>query len=842
MINSELLLEINNTLSEIIPPFELDGNFHHFKNGKVEKNSSHIWACGNEWEYKGNTYQYVTVGDWRDGSSNTFKSYDAKTITKQERKAAADQIKAIEETVKRDRDEAKELCKSKWEPIYRDLQANSDLHEYLRFKRSDQNYRARVKENTLIIPVEDENGFCGAQLIFKDNGKYQKKFTKGIKIKGSFCRLKNFDIKKESTIYLTEGYATACSVYMALKKPVICCFNAGNIIPSIVTIRSINPNIRIIIAGDNDHQNKKNPGKYYSSLASKQFSNVVYRLPKFENADGLTDFNDLHVCESLEKVSEQLEISNSDFLSIITLGHNTGRYFYVNTQTSELFDLTASQHTPVSLLSQATSRYWGQRFRFKLDKEGNPTSKPDWDNVIESLFAEHREVGFFSNEKVRGYGAWIDNGSVIFNSGKNLHEFKQDGSVSVHSITEHKLNTEFIYEANKEMQFSANNKISRQELDSIIECFSLASFKNENDYIYIIGFIALAQIPGVLSWRSNTWLTGPRGSGKTTILSWASQLCYNQGTIQDPTAAGLRQEISNNALPIFIDETEPNNPEARRRLDNVMDLARQSSSANASRIIRGTADGKSQSYLVSAIFMFCSIQVSIKNAADISRFTVLEMTTNKRDNFNTMKKISANFDDYSKKLLPYVVSESHNIIENSAEIHSILLDDYPELDSRQADQLSVLIAGYYSIAYGGKIDHMTLSIVLAQLNIESSEYLEDNKEGDENRCLDAILSSISPQSRQSIAFLISKSDNELIHNELQDCGIKVVTRRGEFEKSLFIQNNSYILKKILSDTEYQDYSKILKRSKFFKDSNAICRIHGVPKKGIYLDISFIMEE
>lgn len=490
-------------------------------------------------------------------------------------------------------------------------------------------------------------------------------------------------------------------------------------------------------------------------------------------------------------------------------------------------------------MAQATSKYWGQRFRFKADKEGNPTIKPDWDYVAEQLFQEQRHVGFFNHENVRGYGAWLDNDQVIFNSGKNLHVYStnQDGSLKVVStpITEHNLNTNFIYEANKSIPFDSNSVLTRNELDHIIKCYSLASYKNENDYIYMLGFIACAQIPGVTPWRPHQWTTGSRGTGKTTIQAWTSELCYNQGTIQDPSAAGLRQMIKSNALPTFIDEFEYS-----KNTKQVMELVRQSSSSNASKIIRGTADGVAQSYLVSSVFSLSSIQVSINNAADLSRITVIELTKNKRENFEEMRKIASKFSEYSPKLLSYMVSQAHYYIKNVPVIHDFILDEYPSLDSRQADQISALVAGYYALKHGGLVDEMKLSIIMAQLNINASDYVIDNQETDESRCLDVILSAIDPNSqyRTSIASMIQNKHE----NDLQNLGIKVVEAVPNQYVDIFIRTSSQPLKKIIQDTEYHDYAKILRRSDCLVKRSDTQRLFGRPTKGLVVRVNLTDSE
>jgi len=832
MINKNLLDKINAQLSEYVPPFPLDGKFHHFKNGKKEDSSSHVWAIGYEWEYKGNMYSMVKFGDWRDGSTREVRSYDPKNESKPARKAADEQIKKIEEEAKNQKELKHKECKEKWEKIWSELHVNSGVHEYLQKKHIKSNYRSRIRENTLVIPIEHpEHGFVGVQQIFKQDNSFKKVFSKGTRIKSSYTRLTDFNIANVDTIYITEGFATGCSVYEAIKKPVIVCFFASNIIPVIANIKKINSSARIVIAGDNDHANRKNPGRYYASLAAKQFSNVVYKLPTFENPDGLSDFNDLHVCESIEKVRDQLTFSQSDFINIIPLGHNYGDYYYVNTQTSEIFNLRPPEHNKANFIAQANSRYWGQKYGFKKDREGNPTPVPNWDIVAESLLEEQRLVGFFNHENVRGYGCWYDNGNIVFNAGKSLIINNK-----VYPITEHNLQTRYVYEADESLKFDHTETLSENEREELIRCFSLISCKNANDYIYLLGFVSLAQIAGISPWRSHLWLTAARGTGKTTIMSWLSQLCYGQGTIQDPTQAGLRQTLKHNSLPIFMDETEPNNPEARRRLDSNMDLIRQSSSPNSSRIVRGTTDGRAQSFSVSGIFCLSSIQVSIKNAADISRFTVIELAKNTRENYQEMKKIAAHFEKWQPKLLAYMIQQAQYFRDNFNIIHNYILDNYQDIDSRQADQISGLVAGFYAIKHGGAVDQFKLSVILTQLNITNSQYIQDNAESDENECLSAVLSVMGIE-RKSIAYMIAHHEKDVFQDDLNHLGVKVLSKVRDNEYSVFFSSKSRNLENALRHTEFQDYSKILKRNAQCVIPRKTTRINGVTRRGIVMHLN-----
>lgn len=216
IINQSLLSQVNQHLdpTESIPEFPLDGNFYHFKNGKREPSSSHVWAIGQAWEYKGNVYQWVKVGDWRSGTSTVLKSYDPQNETKSSNTYADKFIKEAEQKSAQAKEERHKDCAEKWEPIFRAATPNAPIHAYSAFKKLKGNFcgRVRADSSTLLIPIEHpEHGFVGCQQIWKKDGQFLKIFTKGLRISGSFTRLTDFDVSREQLVYLTEGFSTAGS-------------------------------------------------------------------------------------------------------------------------------------------------------------------------------------------------------------------------------------------------------------------------------------------------------------------------------------------------------------------------------------------------------------------------------------------------------------------------------------------------------------------------------------------------------------------------------------------------------------------------------------------------------
>ncbi|WP_432721286.1 DUF5906 domain-containing protein [Jeongeupia wiesaeckerbachi] len=149
-----------------------------------------------------------------------------------------------------------------------------------------------------------------------------KRFTRGMRKQGAACRLGD-EPALGASIILVEGYATGCSIRMALERtlPVYVGFDAGNLIHVARLLRARFPASTIVIAADDDylptrdgadnHEGERQARQIVGSVA-----NCRLVLPQFtaarrlqrddETRPKLTDFNDLHVAEGLHVVAAQL--------------------------------------------------------------------------------------------------------------------------------------------------------------------------------------------------------------------------------------------------------------------------------------------------------------------------------------------------------------------------------------------------------------------------------------------------------------------------------------------------------------------------------------------------------
>lgn len=142
------------------------------------------------------------------------------------------------------------------------------------------------------------------------------------------------------------------------------------------------------------------------------------------------------------------------------------------------------------------------------------------------------------------------------------------------------------------------------------------------DAMLLLGWIAGAMVCGALEWRPAAWITGGRGTGKSTLQKLI-KLLLRDGLVEaaNVTEAWVRQTLKLRTLPIAIDELEAD--EDGRRVKAIVDLARLASSG--ARMGRGSADHSAQDFTMKSSFLFSSILVPPLTPADRSRLAMLEL-------------------------------------------------------------------------------------------------------------------------------------------------------------------------------------------------------------------------
>lgn len=181
-------------------------------------------------------------------------------------------------------------------------------HPYLTNKKI-RPHGVRVRNDKLLIPLVDECGkICSLQSI--DNFG-NKKFLTGGKVKD--CYYSIGEISEDKTTCITEGFATAASIYEATGYPVVVAFSADKLTDAAIFARKKAPNAIILICADDDYQTAGNPGITNAKKAAETISGFV-STPNFgdHRPVGATDFNDLHNLNGLDEVKTQILKAGED--------------------------------------------------------------------------------------------------------------------------------------------------------------------------------------------------------------------------------------------------------------------------------------------------------------------------------------------------------------------------------------------------------------------------------------------------------------------------------------------------------------------------------------------------
>lgn len=169
---------------------------------------------------------------------------------------------------------------------------------------------AREDENgNLLIAGQDITGHIHTLQTITSEG---KRFEPGSRKTGCFYAIDPDNKLGQEPILITEGFATAASVHIATKLPVIAAFDAGNLEPVATALREKYPEAPMLILADDDHGLETNVGLEKAHQAAKAVGAKVLS-PAFtaeDKAKGLTDFNDLHQArgdKGLAMIKERVE-------------------------------------------------------------------------------------------------------------------------------------------------------------------------------------------------------------------------------------------------------------------------------------------------------------------------------------------------------------------------------------------------------------------------------------------------------------------------------------------------------------------------------------------------------
>ncbi len=815
----ELLQTFNNYglhPKEIIP----DGKIHRFS-GK-SKNSAWYVIHQNHSISDGEPYFLGTFGDW--GTNDTYEYRPRKKLTRTELNSINTKIheNAKKQAVERIKlqEEVSEFAEELWA-----LGRDSYSAPYSGDKGLDGLYGAKTilgrKGRELMVSCRDSDGkLWGVQKIQPDGF---KPFMSGQRIRGTFFTIG--EIINGETIYICEGYSTGVSIHMAIKKTVVCAFNAGNLKSVALAIKEKNNESPIVICGDDDlwtkdaDGNPKNPGRNSGTEASEAVLGLPI-FPRFKNLEKQpTDFNDLMVQEGLEEVRSQIMKEKPDSNFVLCLGHKDQYYFYTSSSNKQIVKFARSEHTEKNLTDLMALEYWES---IKPGKNG-----ADWKAIDNYLKLKCRARGFFDEKIVRGTGVWTDTGKTVMNLGDGL--FINGERQPYESIK-----SDHIYSVGNRIKAPSEEILSLSDRTLLLEVTTRLSWARDDYGKLLAGWLVIAPICGVLDWRPHIWISGPSTSGKSwTMNHIVSTMLGGLGEFFSgaTTEAGIRQTMRSDCRPITFDEFETNDKTSGERVKAVLELFRNSSSDDEARVAKGTVSGLAMSFRSRFAGCVGSIRPNLTEEADKNRFCVMELEKGKRtkEHFAETQLLAKKLKGgYNLKLFGSTLQNLDAILTNIKTFKNLLYDDY---GPRFGDQYGTLLGGYTSLMTDKKITEVEAKGIISTFHFKV-EY-DESDDSDENDCLAFMLE--STLRTETGMGLMELSIIEYIRGQGQSRGFKMALERHGIVYdggSLYIANKNANLMKLMARTKWMGgWSRSLRRIKGADNNeNKTIRFNGSPCK------------
>lgn len=366
------------------------------------------------------------------------------------------------------------------------------------------------------------------------------------------------------------------------------------------------------------------------------------------------------------------------------LGYISGVYYYYSRGEQAVVALPAGSHGKKNFFRLAPHSYWAGNY---------PAAKNgDFDEnaAASDLMKTCQIAGIFNINRIRGRGVWMDKNSVIIHYGDKVLikdvEYKP-------FLTPGK----YVYELAEALGFENCEPLSDTGSAKFPELIKRLRWETEDQAIWLSGWIVCALIGGALPWRPHIWLTGAAQSGKTTLSGIIKSILRNNCLYVKSvsTEAGIRQSLKADCISVVMDEAEREDANSHSRIQSILTLARQASSDDDSKIVKGTPLGTALNYQIRSPFCLSSINSSLVQTADKTRFTGVELSGQKlSDELYAKWKDDKNnliTDEFVQGLYQRIFCNVETIVYNARFLANAI--ETKTGDRRLGDQYGALLAG-----------------------------------------------------------------------------------------------------------------------------------------------------
>ncbi|WP_310532528.1 hypothetical protein [Novosphingobium sp.] len=318
----------------------------------------------------------------------------------------------------------------------------------------------------------------------------------------------------------------------------------------------------------------------------------------------------------------------------------------------------------------------------------------DQAKAAEALVVEGTRRGIFDPAgRMRGRGAHrLNDGGLALHCGDavlvSVH--RADNSIKGWNWVDTGLHAGMVYPAAAGIPRPHLEAVDTKPAETLLRLLRSWQWKRPLlDARFALAFAAIAPLGGALAWRPNLWITGGKGTGKSTLngLDGVYHRLYGEGLFRtgNASAAAIRQSLKNSTVPVIFDEIEAG--EDNRQVNAVIELARVSSSGDA--VHRGGQDHTAHEFTLRSAFMFSSISIPPLQPQDRSRLAILELGKLAKDG-DKLDLDKWHLPKLGRQLSRRMIDQWHRLAATKAKFHDAL--QLAGHDARACDQFGILLA------------------------------------------------------------------------------------------------------------------------------------------------------
>lgn len=394
-------------------------------------------------------------------------------------------------------------------------------------------------------------------------------------------------------------------------------------------------------------------------------------------------------------------------------------------------------------------------------------------------------------------------------------------------------------------------------LDMLADIKTLWNFRTPGGEIILIGLIGLGYFGAAIPWRSNGFLIGKPGSGKSMLLDLLRAAAPMHHFSTDTSKAGLEQAVNGNAMQIFVDEASDRMDQ--RGAQALMDIVLSATGGEGTKGHRGSAGGIVRTIEIVGAIIMSAVSPPTMQPQHEARFTMVELMVPDEgvDHRLEMQRAIRRARDAGPALWGRAVHGVARYTKALEAFRNAL--NQAGCAPREMDQQGAILAGWWVLTEDGVPDERAARIgvaAIAEFIRKSVDVAEDDSS---RRMLNYLLSSLVSLERstdqESIGTLIQKAfepfeqENSTARKILARYGIRcvrfdehhdarnMVIPRGSEGDGIWFANGAEPLKALFKNSPFDgDRWKFeLARLETARKSVATVRIGGLrPGRAIWV--------